>query len=441
MKCLGLDVGSTTIKGAVLDLELHAVDSTVTRPFPAPISGLAPGWFEVSPAAIVEQAHAVVHELLRAAPDAKQIYFSGQMGGTILVDRSGEPVTNYLSWRDQRASTEQTPGTSYLDAVHQRWGTDILVSLGNELQPGSATSLLFWLAENRLLPEDSIPVSIGDFVIGQMCRTVPRMHVTQAIGMLKLDAADWHREAFELLGVGENRFPELSRRVEAAGTFQTEGRTLEVFGTYGDQQCALRGAGLQRGELSINVSTGSQVSRRSASFEPGPYQTRFYFEGDLLHTLTHLPAGRSLNVLVDLLTELAAAEGIALNDPWKHIVAKASAVDATDLEIDLTFFAGPLGSTGAIRGMTTENLTVGQLFHASFRSMADNYALCAKRLDPDFHWKAVAISGGMTRSIPLLRAMIQQRFDAPLRETIGDDTMLGLLEIAREEILSRNDEG
>ena len=42
MRCLGLDVGSSSIKGAVLDLERRAVGAVVSEPFPAPVAGLPP---------------------------------------------------------------------------------------------------------------------------------------------------------------------------------------------------------------------------------------------------------------------------------------------------------------------------------------------------------------------------------------------------------------
>jgi hypothetical protein len=191
--------------------------------------------------------------------------------------------------------------------------------------------------------------------------------------------------------------------------------------------------GLERDELSINVSTGSQVSRRTAGFEPGSYQTRKYFGGDFLNTITHLPAGRSLNVLVDLLSELARAEGVALKDAWNTIRQRVAEVDQTDLRVDLSFFGGPLGSSGRIEGITTGNLTVGQLFQAAFHSMADNYAACAERLCPERPWRRIALSGGLPQALPRIRELIQDRFDVPLREpAVGEETLTGLLEIAIE---------
>jgi hypothetical protein len=170
---------------------------------------------------------------------------------------------------------------------------------------------------------------------------------------------------------------------------------------------------------------------RTAQFQPGRYQTRKFFGGDWLNTVTHLPAGRSLNVLVDLLTELARDEGITLPNPWQQIISKASAAGSDELQVDLAFFAGPLGSTGSVGGITTENLTVGHLFYAAFRAMADNYSRCADWLDANRDWKSVVLSGGLTQSAPVLRSLIQERFAAPLRESSGEETLLGLLELAR----------
>jgi hypothetical protein len=102
------------------------------------------------------------------------------------------------------------------------------------------------------------------------------------------------------------------------------------------------------------------------------------------------------------------------------------------LECDLSFFAGPLGDTGRIEGITTENLTVGNLFRAAFRNMAANYSLCAARLDPGRSWKRLALSGGLTQSVPVLRELIQQQFSAPIREfPEGEDVLNGLLRVAK----------
>lgn len=433
MNCLALDIGSSTIKGAVLDLEQGAVGSIVREPFPDPISGLAANHFEVDPELVAASTRRVIERLAEAAPNATTVFACGQMGGVVLVDpESGRPLTNYLSWRDQRTLTPHPYGGSYLDEILRRWSGSELSDLGNELKPGSASSLLFWLAESQRLPLPTIPSTIGDFVLGRLCRATPRMEPTQAIGLVNLRDGRWHLSAFARLGIDRLLWPELTGVEKPLGQIEIGSRRLTCYPVLGDQQCALRGAGLRDGELSLNISTGAQVSRITSELELGAYQTRPYFSGRFLNTITHLPAGRSLSVLVNLLTELAKAEGHTLTDPWGTIARAALHADGAGLECELTFFAGPLGSTGSIRNITVENLTVGNLFHAAFANMAENFSRCADRLSPTRDWNNVVLSGGLTQSAPILRQLIERRFSAPIRESAEtEETLIGLLDIAR----------
>lgn len=432
MRCLGIDIGSTTVKGAVLDPDCGQVGHVARVRFPDPVAGLPPRHFEVNPEQIVAATRSVIDQLISASPGVTAIFFSGQMGGVILADGAGKPLTNYLSWRDQRTLDSHPPGGSYIDEIERRWNGGQLRELGNELKPGSATSLLFWLAENGRLPVECTPCAIGDYVVSRLCGAPPQMHPTQAIGLLNLHTDDWHHTAFREIGIAELNWPPIARLMQPIGGIKLSDRSVPCYPVLGDQQCALYGIDLQEDELSLNVSTGSQVSRITRELQLGPYQSRRYVDERYLNTITHLPAGRSLNVLVNLLTELAQAEGPPLSSPWAHITRLATVADGGGLECNLSFFSGPLGDTGWIEHITTENLTVGNLFRAAFRNMAANYTLCAARLDPGRSWQRLALSGGLTQSVPVLRELIQQQFSAPIREfPEAEDVLNGLLRVAQ----------
>lgn len=437
MQCIGLDIGSTTIKGAVLDMRQHDLRCVVQRPFPPPLAGLPSGYFEVDPQAVVSVAEEVATQLLSQAPEAQALFCSGQMGGMVLVDQSGAALTNYLSWRDQRSLQPLGQSSSHLHAIRDRWTRNELSDLGNELQAGSVSSLLFWLAEQRVLPSvAATPATIADCVLGQLCRCVPKMDPTQAIGLIDLNSGEWHHRAFDALGLATIKWPQIANYREPIGAWSIRGKQLPCHASFGDQPCALKGIGLSRSELSINVSTGSQVSQLTDRFIPGPYQSRCYFDGDFLNTITHLPAGRSLNVLFDLLTELARAEGVTLDRAWDYISSSAASSDGHGLKADLSFFAGPLGHCGSIEGITTDNFTVGNLFHAAFQNMAENYLECMDRLCADRTGLSLALSGGLTRTVPVLCQLIEDRFKMPIRDSaVAEETLLGLLEIASEVYL------
>ena len=425
MPILAIDIGSTSIKGAVVEPSDSALGKMVRMPFPEPVAGLPSGHFEVEPAAIVSAARQVIDELLAAA-DVEAILSCGQMGGVILVDEGNRPVTNYLSWRDQRTLASHPSGGTYLDEVRRRWDADEFRELGSELKPGSATSLLFWLSENRMLPQSATPLTLGDFVLTQLAGARPHTEPTQAIGTLDVATGNWHLPAFSKLAIANLHWPPIIDCHQPVGSIRCGNRQIPCYPVVGDQQAALCGVGLAEGELSLNISTGSQVSLLTGELALGDYQTRHYFGGKFLNTITHLPAGRSLNVLVDLLTELAASQGVRLADPWEYIARAAADASDTELAVNLAFFAGPLGDRGRIDRITLENLTVGNLFRAAFRSMTENYGSCAARLSPNRGWRRTVLSGGLTQRVPILRQFLAAQFGECRECSAGEDVLLGL---------------
>ena len=440
MRFLGIDIGSSFIKGAVLDTDELTIENITRQPFPEPIAGLPASHFEVDPQAVMHATRRVVDDLFSFAPDCRGLLFAAQMGGVILTDARGRPATNYLSWRDQRTTLAGAELTredvsslarrASVDEVAALLGEETLGELGQELRPGSATSLLYWLGERGKLPEAATPLSLGDFVAAQLGGGSPRTQYTQALGTLNLTTRDWHRGALQKLGLDRLAWPLLAEVWQPIGEYQAAGRLIPCFPAVGDHQCALAGAQLESGELSINVSTGSQVSLLTESLTLGEYQSRPYLDERWLNTITHLPAGRSLDVLVRLLTELPTAEGIEL-DPWPAITRAAAAANDEELAVDLAFFAGPLGSRGSVTNISVENLTIGNLFRAALRGMAANYARCAARLSSPQTWRRIVFSGGLAQKLELLRQFI-------LAELAGDwrlcshpeDTLQGMLTMA-----------
>jgi sugar (pentulose or hexulose) kinase len=201
-----------------------------------------------------------------------------------------------------------------------------------------------------------------------------------------------------------------------------------VFAPVGDYQCSQVGAFLDEGELSVNISTGSAVIQLARGCEFGDFQTRPWFDGRFLKTITHIPGGRALNALVRLLGELAEAQGLKLHDPWDYILAEAAKVESTDLRVNPAFYFSAMGDRGAITNAREENLTVGHLFHAAFAGMADNYAACAARICPRRDWTRLVFSGGVALKNASLRQMICDRLGQVHRLAASEeDTLLGLL--------------
>jgi sugar (pentulose or hexulose) kinase len=384
---------------------------------------------EIDPDQIVSAVRRLIHELLPFTPNGAGLIMCGQMGGLVLTTDAGAPLSNYISWRDQRLLQTVAGGDTYFDLLIQRLSPVERRQLGNEVRPGLPLSFLFWLSEQKQLPASgAIAATLTDFVLAHLCGSTPGLELTQATGALNLETLDWHYGALAKLGLEQVRWPNLRDMREPVGRLEAGGRSLLCYAPLGDHQCALAGAGLGPRELSLNISTGSQASLLTPKLELGNYQTRPFFDGRFLNTITHIPAGRSLNVLLGLLGELAEAQHVRLEDPWSYIQQVTSAIPDTDLTVDLAFFPGPAGERGAIANIHEGNLKVADLFYAAFRNMVDNYQACAARLSPNRDWQTLVFSGGLAQKLSRLRQMIVARFDCDYRLCAStDEALLGLL--------------
>jgi sugar (pentulose or hexulose) kinase len=434
---LGIDLGTTFLKGAVLDLDGPVLRHVRRVPFPAPVGGRPQGHCEIDPAAVLAATRQLLGELLADAPDAAGLFVSSQMHCLVFTDPAGEARSNVITWKDQRGLEAHPSGRgTYLGVLRRSITPDEFDAVGRDVRVGLPAVTLAWLADRGLIPAGTYPASLPGFVLANLGHTEPITDPTNAAahGLFDLGRGDWHRGLIARLGLPELRWPRVVPTGSPVGTTDLDGRRLVCHAPVGDQQASLLGAGIEPGELSVNISTGSQVSLLTDDRRRGDFQVRPYPGGGWLNTIVQVPAGRSLSVLVDLLTEIGGGSG---PDPWEYIAAAVEAVPDTDLRVNLAFFGGPFGDRGSVANIGEHNLTVGHLFTAAFRDMADNYAACAARLAPvgpapGRDWRRVVFSGGLAHRFPTLRQAVLKALGAPDHRvcTSAEDTLTGLLALA-----------
>ena len=430
---IGIDLGTTFIKGAVLDLRARALAHIRRMPFPGRLAPTDPLLWEFDPREIVTAAWTVIQELALLAPECQGLVMCSQMHGLVLVDDRGEPMSNCVSWRDQRALMPHPSGSgSYFDEITRRVSPAERRQLGHELQIERPICVLFWLAEQGRLNAGLTPVSLPGFVLSQLCNSTPAVEATHAAayGALNLETMDWHPEVIKELGLAHLNWLPLRAQGEVVGFVKTGASQVPCYMPVGDYQCALAGTVLGSDEISLNISTGAQVSRLTPTLSLGDYQTRPFFDGEFLNTFTNMPGGRSLNVLVDLLSELAAGS-VDPQDSWAFIAKSAKEVTATDLKVDLSFFPKRDEEHGTISNIRGNNFTVGHLFRAAFNDMADKYHAHAVRLWPEKSWRKLVFSGGVASRLEVLREIIRKRFETGYRlAPFEEDALFGLLILA-----------
>lgn len=173
MYLLGYDIGSSSVKAALVDAVTGAVVASDFMPkSEAPIKALREGWAEQDPAnwwKYLKEATASVLATSKVDPaDIKAIGISYQMHGLVAIDRDRKVLRDAIIWCDSR-------GVPYGEKAFNELGADrVLPSLLNS--PGNFTaSKLRWLKEEEpevfekiykvMLPGDYIAMRLT----GEIC--------------------------------------------------------------------------------------------------------------------------------------------------------------------------------------------------------------------------------------------------------------------------------
>ena len=211
MTLIGIDIGTSFIKGAVLDLERLRLQHIQRVPFPEPLPGLPPLFREYDPQAVLDAVSYLLKDLLAEAGECEGLVMCSQMHGLVLTTGQSQPLSNLVTWQDQRGLAPHPSGKgTYFDILCQRVGPQERRQMGNELRPGLPVGLLFWLAEQGQLPGgEAIPAALPDFILSNLCQALPVTEVTNAMshGLLNLETLQWHSDVITSLGLGGLRWP------------------------------------------------------------------------------------------------------------------------------------------------------------------------------------------------------------------------------------------
>ncbi len=435
MEFIAIDIGTSFTKGAIVDSESLTICNVRRMPAPPRMSGGHVFFQEYSPLEIVESVVDVIAELLPLISQCRGILLTGQMGGLILCSENGTALSPYISWLDRRAALPHPfQSGTFMDGLTEAVGDRARTVLGNEFRPGLPISFLYYLKEMRQLAQydGAMPVTLTDYVAAAMCKSRPVIERTNAAGVLDVCSGKLAFELFDELSLGKLDWPEVVDFRHCVGEYKTEGQSLPVFAATGDHQCSLAGTLITQGELSVNISTGSQLSILTDAVSFGDFQLRPYFDGMFLKTITNIPAGRALSAMMKLLTEISGTEPSDMKRAWDYFFEQAETTAGTDVAVNLAFFPGAISGPGSLSNLREDNLTVGHIARACLEQMADYYNLLAGQLAPARDWSSLVFSGGIAQQSRLLKQLISSRLEAVARAVnSSEDSLFGMMVLGR----------
>jgi xylulokinase len=318
---LGLDIGTSGTKALLITAEGKPV-ATATAEYP--LSTPRPQWAEQDPIdwwnAVCEVTRSVIAEAGIPADAIAGVGLSGQMHGSVFLDKRGEIVRPAILWCDQRTQAE-------CDWITAQAGADNLVRyIANPVLTGFTAPKIVWLRNNEpeayarvekvLLPKDYIRWRLtGAFAT----------EVSDASGTALFDVANrrWSKEMLAAAGIPESWMPESAESVEITGKVNAEAAALTglavgtpVVGGGGDQAAGAVGSGIvETGVVSSTVGTSGVVFAfaDSPAVDPGlRVHTFCHAVPGKWHTMgVVLSAGGSLRWLRDTFYRAEAASAAA----------------------------------------------------------------------------------------------------------------------------------
>lgn len=288
---LGVDIGTSGTRTLAID-ETGAPMTSASAEYP--ISHPKPGWSEQNPEdwwqATVTTIKKVVKQAKLKPDDIGGIGLSGQMHGSVFLDKSDAVLRPAILWNDQRTAAECAE-------IEQRAGgrSKLIDMVSNPALTGFTAPKILWLRNNEpkkydktrkiLLPKDYVRFRLtGEYAT----------EVSDASGTLLLDVAQrqWSSALLEKLEIDSSLLPACYESEEVSGRLTKEIAKLlglaegtPVVGGGGDQAAGAVGNGIvTTGVISATMGTSGVVFAYSDDVKTDP-QGR-------LHTFCHAVRGK-----------------------------------------------------------------------------------------------------------------------------------------------------
>ncbi len=203
---IAADIGTTSTKTMVVDRQgmihgQHSVGYSLNSP--------QPGRAEQNPDDIYEAVIETVRQaVLSSSIPANEIIclsFSSAMHSFIAVDNEFRPLTQSITWADNRAVDQAERLKS------SKEGMDIYLRTGTPLHPMSPLTKLMWLRENEpeLFAKAAYFVGIKEYVLARLFgKLVIDYSIASATGLFNLNSLTWDTEALSIAGISSDRLPE-----------------------------------------------------------------------------------------------------------------------------------------------------------------------------------------------------------------------------------------
>jgi xylulokinase len=422
---LGIDIGTSSVKTAVLDAESAAILHSVTEEYP--VLQPQPGYAEQNPDdwwnAFIKTVRGATESLDKRA--IVGIGLSGQMHGTVCLDLSGEPLRPAIIWADTRSKPQCDALMDNID--------EMAAHAPGRPAAGFMGPTLMWLAQHEpetlahvgtvILPKDEVRRRLT----GEIATEVSDAAASWLLDVKNGQWSDWLLRA---CGLERRYMPTVLQSTDVAGKLAPDAAALlglpagiPVIAGCADQPAQALAYGLSEpGTALVTIGTGGQVFLPLMQPEMDPHM-RFYVFNHALPERWYaaaaiLSAGLSLRWLRDLLGLKERA------DAYQHLSKLASETSpGAEGLIFLPYLAGERTphfdpqASGVFLGLRLHH-HAGHMARAVMEGVTFALSECLSLVADENEQLQVIISGGAAAS-PIWRKIQTDIFNRPLTFSAG----------------------
>ncbi len=340
-----------------------------------------------------------------------KIIICSEMHGYALFNKKKNKITKYFSWRFQRNNYKTSKIIKDLENKKFQKTTG--------LKPRLGLPIVNWLTDKYNKNEKNYLCGIGEIlcVIGGKYYETLHSTYAQSTGFYTLsNNSFFNKEIFP------NKI--IKSKKNLIGTIIFKNEKIYIYGGYGDLQAAFAGTNIKNNEVLINMGTGSQIILKNKIKNYKLFERRNYFNTDL-NCKTHIPSGRSLNLIAEKINRIFKKQ----NYFWTNI-KKIKLKDLVECKyvIDLDYFKLKKSLNSKEIKKNLNNFTIMVL-----KSYCDQYLNHINK--PSFKkmkLKKVVLSGGIPKRIPLIKKYIQYKtgINTKFYNSRVDETLVGLLKLS-----------
>lgn len=379
---VGIDIGTTSVCGVALNADGKRLASA-RRANDSHVSDLPASRREASPNRVLELCVEVLRDVSERLRETGlrplSVGLAGQMHGGLVLSDGFEPLTNFITWQDERAAEEMADGgPTFLEQFMESADERAVADTGCRPSTGYLGLTLYWMVRTGGMPAEARRAAfIHDWVAAKLCGNAPVTSPGNAAstGLFNVRAGEWDRRLLEVVGVTADLLPPVLEAGTPMGTLcpgmaEATGLTGDttVHTPLGDNQASvLASLSSWRDQVLVNVGTGGQVSAVTDQFISTPsLEARPFVEGRLLCCGASLRGGAALDYLahhyrrvLESIGDAALSQAAVLGRLVE--LARQTPGGADGLTVEPFFGGRRADSTtrGRVHGMTDANNTPG----------------------------------------------------------------------------------